>query len=214
MQADELARNEARRYSVREVRTEEKILNETERPDVQEADANGLAGNIPYSTHIVVSYNGVTDAAGNAIHIYKGQPIAKWANIAANFARSAPILAANAKLVFKQHDIFDAQIHIENVKIKTACNSGPRRVDWNHKPIERDTVSTADSEDRFVWLNIKATINGKEIRTGWIFTDAYSTAIEAACNAPATAAYRLHSDTGNLAKQLLYAYKRAIRNEK
>ncbi|MCL2748769.1 MAG: hypothetical protein FWE50_01710 [Alphaproteobacteria bacterium] len=157
------------------------------------------------STHIAISGDGVTDAAGNTIYSYKGQRIGNPERITSKFVSSVPILANQAKLIFGDRKVPDTEIDINSIKTKTASNFIKRRdiqKGRNGTPIEKD------GEDLSIWISVNATIhnkfqrNGKAVQTDFVCCDMRDMDMDVAYDA----AFRVRRYASRLASQIWNAY--------
>jgi len=114
-------------------------------------------------TRVRISGNGATDVAGKPVTAHKGNQLAYLNDISGDFTNSVRNIAKNYK-------IDGHAIEIQYIDVITASTeSSPRDTLTTIAPIEKDTVSTRESADRFAWYDVTAKIGNITVST----TEAY-----------------------------------------
>jgi len=138
---------------------------------------------------------------------YKGQVIYDLGSLVKYFTNSADSIEKHISQ--GKYNISKCKISIDSVDVKTASNGYEPRdtIPANgEKPIEKDTVSTSDSKDRFVWYNINATIDGVKIQTGWLCWYDYDNAGYAARYGACDVSFNVDSYAVGVARALEQVY--------
>jgi hypothetical protein len=113
--------------------------------------------------YITISKKGVTDSMGKQATHYKGNELASLNDANQKFISCVESIAQN-------YTINGMKVEIQSIKAITASNEAViRNTLTKIKPVSKDTKSTKESQDKFIWFQITAIVGDTQVCTSdWL----------------------------------------------